>query len=220
MTAPEPRSGGLDANARGILILVVAVVIGALLLWKVDDGGRSTATKVEAGTNPSSAPNTTADLSSDTTSTSTISPITSSSTSAGTQGHQPGQVSVVVLNGGGPVGAAAATTSQIKSKGYMAGPAGNANLKVDTTVIYYADGYIQDATAVAALLGKASGAAQPKPASALGKGAETANVVVVLGKDAPPVSGGSSTTVAGGTSTTTSGATSTTASGSTTSGTG
>lgn len=206
MTAPEPRSGGLDANARGILILVVAVAVGALLLWKADDGGTATATRVDTVTEGPSAPNTTADLGSDTTSTSTIAPVSTTSAPK-SQAHQPGEVSVIVLNGGGPVGAAAATTNQIKSKGYMAGPAGNANAKVDTTVIYYADGYDQDAAAVAALLGREAGAAQPKPSSALGKGAESSNVVVVLGKDAPPVSGAS-------------GSTSTTAAGSTTSGTG
>ncbi len=41
MTAPEQRAGGLDANARGIAVLAVAVLIGFLLLLKAGDGGSS-----------------------------------------------------------------------------------------------------------------------------------------------------------------------------------
>ena len=49
MTAPEQRAGGLDANARGIAVLVVAVLIGFLLLLKAGDGG---AAEVSTGTTP------------------------------------------------------------------------------------------------------------------------------------------------------------------------
>ena len=51
MTAPEHRAGGLDANARGIAVLVVAVLIGLLLLWKAGDSGSSEVTT--SGATPS-----------------------------------------------------------------------------------------------------------------------------------------------------------------------
>src|SRR5690606_16214399 len=58
MTAPEPRPGGLDGNARGLVVLVVALVIGfALLATAGNGGGGGSDEKADGG-----SPNTTAPL--------------------------------------------------------------------------------------------------------------------------------------------------------------
>ena len=59
MTAPEARSGGLDGNARGLVVLVVALVVGFLLLLNAGGGGSST--EVATG-GDSGGPSTTAPL--------------------------------------------------------------------------------------------------------------------------------------------------------------
>ncbi|MGI8756274.1 MAG: LytR C-terminal domain-containing protein [Acidimicrobiales bacterium] len=207
MTAPETRTGGLDANVRGILVLVVAAAVGALLLWQAKPGGG--ATKVVAG---KSTTTTTVDTSTLGTGTTTSNPLgtplttgstasTSTSKPAGGGAHAPAEVNVVVLNGTGPVGSAASTSKAVQARGYQTGAASNATVKPTATVVYYAPNYQPDAMAVAALLGKGPNVVQPKPSAAPGPGADKANVVVVLGKDTAPVGGGttSTSTAAGGT---------------------
>jgi len=212
MTAPETRAGGLDANARGILVLVVAVAVGALLLWQAKPGGG--ATRVVAG---KSTTTTTVDPSNPGTATTTSNPLgvttpttgapgstpTSPSTSPPTStskpaggAHPPAEVNVVVLNGTGPVGSAASSSKAVQARGYKTGPASNATVKPTATVVYFAPNYQPDAVAVAALLGKDPRVVQPKPSAAPGAGADQANVVVVLGKDTAPV-GGRTTTSTG-----------------------
>ena len=99
---------------------------------------------------------------------------------------------MVVLNGGGPTGSAKSTSSQIESSGYTMGKYGNAPINVTATTFFYADGYQEDATAIALLLGKSTDVVKPLSGAGLG-GVEGDNkVVVVLGPDAPPPSGSSS----------------------------
>ncbi len=192
MTAPEQRAGGLDANARGIAVLVVAVLIGFLLLLKAGGGGSS---EVSTGTTPgtvdtSGIESTTTLPGSDTTTTTT--PETDG------EGRPPAEVKVLVLNGSGKVGVAASNSEAIGQKGYTMLPPGNAAANSSSTAVYYAEGYQAEAEDVAAALGKTADIVVAKPTTSLGPGSDTANVVVVLGADVSPVSGSS------GTSTTTS----------------
>ena len=203
MTAPTERSGGLDAKARGIAVLAVAAVVAFLLLWQ--GGGNGGDTKVAAV-----APSTTVDTSGLTPETPTTSPSGGASTTPGTttpgtvttlapttsepdpgsQTRPPAEVNALVLNGGGPIGAAAATTKVLGGAGYQTGSAANANDRTTaTTQVFFAEGYEAEAKVVAQLLGKDASVVSAMPDPVPGPGADSANVLVVLGKDAAPTGG-------------------------------
>lgn len=199
MTTSNSSPGGIDANSRGIAVLVVAVVVGFLLLL---NAGGSGATSDDASDD---GPTTTIDISdvdggADVTTTlpdegSTTS--TSDPTETTEPDRQPGDVVVAVLNGGGPTGAAGDTSATIVERGYQAGPVGNTNPGTpafETTKVFYAEGYQAEATAVAGLLGKADDAVEALPEPPPGAGLESSNVVVVLGVDTAPVGTDSSAT--------------------------
>ena len=199
MTAPQHRSGGLDANARGVIVLVVAVVIGGALLIKA--GGHSSGSAA-----PKAKTTTTISLS-------TTVPGGPATTLGSGAAHTPSEVSVIVLNGSGKAGVAkTASTALGTNNGYTMQSPGNAAATTPTTAVYYAPGYQPDAIAVANALGQGAAVVQPKPSTSLGSTvggantrAATSNVVVVLGANTPAVS--TSTTTPSGTST---GSTSTT----------
>lgn len=186
MTAPQQRAGGLDANARGILVLVAAVVVGFLLLLGTGSSG--------AGSDADSPTEPTVDVNLDETDpTDDSAPdevdTTTTTSEPESTGLQPGEISVVVLNGGGVVGAAGSTTQTLADAGYQMGGAGNAaeTPNVETTVVYFAEGFEAEATAVASVLGRPADVVTAMPETSPGPGSEDANVVVVLGQDVAPV---------------------------------
>ncbi len=176
MTAPEERAGGFDANAKGIAVLVVAVIVGLLLLLKAGGGGTTSASSDDKG-----GVTTTAPLGS----TTTTPDATTTTTEASSGDHEPSEVQVLVLNGSGFAGVAGTNSTTIGNKGFKMLTAANANAQIANTVVYYADGYQADAEAVASALGKSSDIVEAMPDTAPGPGADQANVVVVLGKDTP-----------------------------------
>ncbi len=93
-------------------------------------------------------------------------------------------------------GAAATNSSTIGDAGYTMLTPGNAQ-NIDSTTVYYADGYEADAIAVAQLLGKGTDAVKPLSDASLGGAEGDANVVVVLGADTPPVDSTTTTTTIG-----------------------
>lgn len=191
MTAPTQRAGGLDANARGLAVLAVAVVVGLLLL--LTTGGDGGTTEVATGGGDGGA-TTTIDISGidsepdGEVTTTTPDQTTTSSSTPGDGLRDPGEVKVLVLNGGGIGGVARSTSETIGEKGYvMQPPTNSANSPSQaTTVVYYADGYQAEAEAVAAVIGKAPSVVEAMPSTSPGPGADSANVVVVLGKDVAP----------------------------------
>ncbi|HWJ62455.1 MAG TPA: LytR C-terminal domain-containing protein, partial [Acidimicrobiales bacterium] len=113
-------------------------------------------------------------------------------TTAATSDHSPSEVSVLVLNGSSQAGVAASTSTTIGESGYTMLSPSNAPANVDTTAVYYAEGYEADAIAVAQILGKGTDAVKPLTEASLGGAEGDADVVVVLGADTPPASGGDS----------------------------
>jgi LytR cell envelope-related transcriptional attenuator len=204
MTAPDHSTTGFDSNARGLAVLAAAVVVGLLLLLNAGDGGASTQ---EISTGDGDGTVTTIDISNlgdddDETTTTTPDQTTTSSIAETEDTRPPTEVKVLVLNSGGPTGTAGTTSDTIGETGYVMQPADNATTRgAATTTVYYADGYQADAEAVAAVLGKSADVVEAMPETSPGPGAESSNVVVVLGADTPPASSGSS----GGGTTTTSG---------------
>jgi hypothetical protein len=159
---------------RGALLIVAAVLLGAGLLSNAfrDDGGGSTSGSTPTTTRGSTAPNATP---------STVA-----------QPHDPAQVKVLVLNGSGKSGVAKSGKDQLAAANYTVLEPGNASGGTLTvSLVYFVAGYDADAATIAAKLGLPASAAQalPTPLPATIADAQGANVVVLVGTDAP-IAGG------------------------------
>jgi hypothetical protein len=185
-----PRSAaGNDSRSaalRGALLIGVAVLLGAVLLAQSFHNGGS---PVKAGTS-----NTTTTVKrTETSTTPTTAP----------QPHDPSTVKVLVLNGSGKSGIAKAGSDQLKAANYTTLDPRNAasSAAIPTSVVYFTAGYQADAQQIAAKLGLAPSAVQPLPSPpppAVGD-PKDANVIVLIGTDAPVAGGagaGSTTTAA------------------------
>jgi hypothetical protein len=111
-------------------------------------------------------------------------------------------VKVLVANGAGVRGLGAATTTELKNRGYTTAPPTDATGAVPRTSIQFAEGYEADAREVAGALSLPATvvtrlAAPPVAAVDLAD----AKVIVILGED---VASATTTTVAGGATSTTS----------------
>lgn len=193
MTAPQARSGGVDANTRGIAVLVGAVLIGFVLLLKAGGTGAE-------GVSTAGGPTTTIDTSGLVTSTTAEGSDTTTTTQASSSGRPLSEIKVLVLNGSGKTGVAASTTATFKAAGYTTLDPGNAASNASTTMVYFAEGYQAEASAAATtVLGKdPNSVVATMPSPLPGPNADQANVVVVLGADTPAAD----TTSASSTSTT------------------
>jgi hypothetical protein len=202
MTSPQTTPGGIETNSRGIAVLVVALVVGFLLLLNAG-GGAGASSDDDTATPPADTTNLVDGSTSTTSQPGDL--VDSTSTTLAEDARTPGDVTVAVLNAGGPTGAAATTSAQITDAGWQAGTVGNGSPELAETRIYYTEGYQPEANAVANLLGKSNDAVEAMPETPPGQIADSDNVVVVLGSDTPPTSG------ADGDTTTTTAATTTTA---------
>lgn len=188
--APNPAS-------RGLILVAVAVVLGAILLIK--GGGIGFDQDGEELTIDSGGENTEAEV---TTTTTTAAPSTSVA---------PAELTIVALNGAGINGYAASAQQFLSVAGYSSTTAATAATQTQSTIVYFAPGFEADALAVAGLLGLDATSVQPLPEgtqlarNAADVPADT-DVVVLLGPDVQNVIGGASatgstTTVAGSGST-------------------
>lgn len=202
MTATEQRASGFDSNARGLAVLAVAVVVGLLLLLNAGDGGGGGGVAANGAgpdttidTSDLSGPDATDDTQSTDGTDASVDETTTSATTQTVDTRPPAEVKVLVLNGCGSTcpGVARTTSDTIGEKGYVMQQAANASAGLSATTIYFNDGYQADAEAVAAVLGKAPDTVEPMPSTVPGPGADSANVVVVLGADTPPASASDTT---------------------------
>jgi LytR cell envelope-related transcriptional attenuator len=97
----------------------------------------------------------------------------------------PAEVTVWILNGGGPTGTATNGTQVVANAGYATVGAANSPEDVPQSTIYYVEGYQADAAAVAALLGFPVDrvVALPNPPPVPNADLQGATVVAVLGPD-------------------------------------
>ena len=158
--------------ARGVALVVVAVVLGLVLLRNGLD-----TSEVVASNGPDSSTDggsdkgtdTGTDANEETTTTITVRP--------------PGEVTVIVLNGTTVNGAAGKYSTALQSAGYQMLEAASAATKIPTTQVFFTPGYEAEAAAVALAAGApatVTPAALPTPPPGE---VGTANVVVVLGAD-------------------------------------
>lgn len=187
MSAPSPkgkRSGGRKAPkpgapdaTRGLVIVVVAALLGVLLLAR---GGTSTVLDT--------ATSTPADSSATTTTVVGLPPIDKPTTTpAPPPTNAPASVNVAIFNGTGGkiVGAAGKNRDKLT-------PLGFAQVQIydtaatEKSVVYYGDGARGDAAAIAKALGFDDAAIESvSSATDLPSTAEGADVVVIVGQDAP-----------------------------------
>ncbi|MCP4435963.1 MAG: LytR C-terminal domain-containing protein [Actinomycetia bacterium] len=190
----RPAPSGPDPASRGFILVIVAVVLGAILLAAggtvgfdqddqsvdIGEGGESSDTTAPADDTTTTVPTTVA----------------------------PADVPVLAANGAGISGLAGDTAAFLAAQGYTNQPTDptDAIADVSLTVVYYAEGFQPNATAVASLFGLPPEQVQPIPAQPLVDGQPAGvGVIVVVGPDAQGVvsgTGETTTTAAGETTTT------------------
>lgn len=196
----RPSAPAPNPVTRGSILVVVAVVLGAVLLMKGGGVGfdkSDTSLSIESDSGSS-----------------TEKPTTTTTEPAPSTSVAPAALKVVVLNGAG-IDGYAGNAQQLLSVagGYTGATAATAATQVQTTTVYYAPGYEADAAAVAQILGLDPAAVQPLPEGAqLARNPADlpadANVVAVLGPDVQNVvqsSAATTTTLTTTTLTTTTG---------------
>jgi hypothetical protein len=157
--------------ARGVALVVVAVLVGLFLLR---NGIDSSTTSTSSSTDGSSTDGGTSGTDGD-----------SNSTTSTLGLRSPAEVPLIVLNGSGVSGAAKKYSTALLNKGYtnLTKPDGdNSTLKPATTAVYYASGFENEASAVASAIGAPATGVAPAPTASPGDIAG-ASVVVVLGTD-------------------------------------
>ena len=165
------RSAG-GAMARGILLIVVAVLLGVVLLNATDDPEPFTA--AESGEDAGGRGAEPADEEADTTS-------TESTTTTLAEPHDPAEVTVLVVNGSGVRGVAGRITEQLKASNFVTAEPGNVE-PVESSRVYYTPGYEADAAAIAGLLTPPPAVeAMPDPAPV--SDLKGAHVLVVVAAD-------------------------------------
>lgn len=174
---PQRRgsASGADPAARGLILVVVAVVLGAILLAAGGTVGFDSDEKgVDIG-----------DGGADVTDTTAPDEVTTETTEAAPVTVAPSEVLVVAANGAGISGLAGETTTYLATQGYSNSTATDATAEVSATVVYYAEGFEPNAAAIAALFSLPPEQVQPLPAEPVAddQPAEAA-VVVVVGPDA------------------------------------
>ena len=198
------RSTG-DAAVRGALLVGVAVIIGALLLWRGHDDKGSTARSTTGATGGTAVTSTTKaavsgptgpSASSSVSGKTGLSGITGPSAATGTTPvsglHKPAEVKVLVANGTGSANGAGNVTAKLQPKGYAMQAAADASTAtIAVSRVYYRDGYAEDAKQIARDMAVADPVeallermpeSPPVKANAADR-AKAANVLVVIGLD-------------------------------------
>jgi LytR cell envelope-related transcriptional attenuator len=183
----RPSSGGSRSRVAGFpvvragLVLVLFVVATVLLLASIHPSPAAVPSNAVAATTTS-------------TTTSTASSTVSSTTHPGTKHHgstttttipprPPANVPVLVANGSGVTGAAAAFSARLQSAGWSTLPPTNATVHVPTSHVYYLAGQQTAAAAVATTLHLPTSSVAPYTTAAPVSTIGTADVLVVIGPD-------------------------------------
>ncbi|MBW3581039.1 MAG: LytR C-terminal domain-containing protein [Actinobacteria bacterium] len=154
---------------RGVVLIVVAVALGIVLLQATE------------GPDPFEVPPDELTGGASTVTTATGQASTTATTLAPVD---PSTITVLVANGGGIAGLAAAVTDQVAAEGYQTADPTNAE-QVDASVVYYTPGFEGAAETLAALFDPAPAVAplpDPPPVDDL----EAANLVLVAAADLAP----------------------------------
>jgi LytR cell envelope-related transcriptional attenuator len=192
------RSAG-TAVGRGIALLAIAVVLGLILLNRVDAPADD---QLQAGDDDRTEETTTTTAAKSTTTTTAL--------------RAPKDVKVLTANGTSVKGAGGRVKDKLLATGYNALAATDTTSPAQGSSVLYAAGYEREAAAVAQVLGLAPNTVQAMTATAPVADLKGANVLVVVGPDLAaqnaPASTTSTTRAAGATTSTTKAPASTTTS--------
>ena len=168
--AQEPAPAAQGSPARGVILVVAAVLIGFALLQDQD----SSTAQVAVGADQETATTADDDVADD--------GDVAESTTTTEAPLPPSDVTVLVANGSEVDGAAGAQSNALEALGYVTADPTNAE-NVPNTVVYYTPGFQAEAEELAAQIGvdPASVAALPTPAPV--PDMQLANILVVLGPD-------------------------------------
>ena len=165
------KSAG-GAMARGIALIVAAVILGVVLLRATDgtdlDARAADDTEDDGGSAIDESPDDTVDLPTPDT---TLAPP-----------RDPAEVTVLVANGAGIGGLAGRIAETLNGANYVTAEPTNTRAPANESVIFYTPGYEADAAAIAALLSptpRTEALPDPPPVESIG----TANVLVVAAAD-------------------------------------
>ncbi len=180
-----------NAAARGVMLIVVAVLIGVVLLAKGFDGPSVTSAGPVVTT--TTAPSVTTAPVDSTESTTSLDNSQSTETSAPVAApapslRPPAEVKVVVANGSGVKGAAGAAKGELTAAGYVAEAKNATTSNIELSAVYYIDGYKEEAKVVAQTLGGTESLLRAAPADPLAlikspEGLEDFHIFVILGLD-------------------------------------
>ncbi len=165
MTPQHAQSSGGGSAGRAIVLVIVAVALGAFLLARgfddSDDIAEASPPEASEETPTNGDPD--APETGGTTSTSTTT--TTTTTAPPVVTHPPGDVKVAVMNGTGVRGRAGRTADTLNATGFVTAPKNTQKDRVEGSVIYYRPGYGDDAKAVASVLGAPPDIITPAPAT-------------------------------------------------------
>lgn len=161
----------IASSARGLVLIVVAVVIGFVLIGTgldTDGGGGGGPAALPSGADQ----------------TTTTAPDATTSTTAPPLPVE--QVRVLVANGSTTSGVARRFTDELNALNYATLEPTNADDTVQATIVFHAEGFEREAAAVATALGAPGESVQPLPVPSpvpVPDGQTAPNVIVVIGPD-------------------------------------
>ena len=163
MTPQHAQSSGGGSAGRAIVLVIVAVALGAFLLARgFDDSDGSTA--ASPGDPPEESTNGDSEEGPETNgTTSTTTTTTTTTTAPPVVTHPRGEVKVAVMNGTGVRGRAGRTADKLNATGFVTAAKNTQQDRVEDSVIYYRPEYGDDAKAVASVLGAPPDIITPAP---------------------------------------------------------
>ncbi|MGQ0618236.1 MAG: LytR C-terminal domain-containing protein [Acidimicrobiia bacterium] len=169
----RPPAGTGSAALRGAVLIAASVLIGLALLAKgvADDGSSPSPSGTNSGASTSTSSTT----------------VLGSPTSTTAVPRSPADVTAKVLNGIGAQGLAGKGTETLTAANYSTLDAGDTTTTVDESAVYFTAGYAAEAGQIVKLFNLPADTAQSMPSPVppeLGD-VSGANVIVVLGSDAP-----------------------------------
>ena len=137
-------------SSKMLAIVVIALVVGFLLVWVVNDKPLSnnktttetTETTIKSKDKVEDVTNTSSSSTSSTTTTTTTTVVVSNT-------QKPSAVSVLILNGSSTAGVAKSTSTEVGKAGYKMLTPGDDSSKDTGTFVYYRTGFQPDATKIA-----------------------------------------------------------------------
>jgi hypothetical protein len=181
-TGPSPVNHDRARAGRGLVLVIVAVVLGALLLPSATRAPLLVGTVAPRTTPTVAAGGSTGHNHTSTTTTTTVAPAA---------------IHVLVANATLVNGVAGAVTTFLGSKGFATLTATNALLKVTASELYTVGGATADTSVVAAALNLPASSIEPAASAAPVATTTGANVVVIVGPDLAARFNPATTTTAG-----------------------